>query len=191
MDLSGDEGPEMDAGLARIGAAVFAHFQGTWENVEAHRVPPSIRRTRLPVQLRCATTISVALAGVRSAATRLWTVRRTPPRRDSAFGLTERHPDEGPSPRWDIWADTGVDVAEWLAGELRPCAGCNNQERHVPLLIPTRVTRETRRREPGGMGFFDDLQPPPPPAPPPPLEQMPWMGPPPGWVGGWVPWHIV
>jgi hypothetical protein len=41
------------------------------------------------------------------------------------------------------------------------------------------------------MGFFDDLPPPPPLTPPPPLEQMPWMGPPPGWVGGWVPWHIV
>jgi hypothetical protein len=41
------------------------------------------------------------------------------------------------------------------------------------------------------MGFFDDLPPPPPPVEPPPVEPMPWMGPPPGWIGGWVPWHVV
>lgn len=41
------------------------------------------------------------------------------------------------------------------------------------------------------MGFFDDMPPPPPPVEPPPMEVMPWMGPPPGWVGGWVPWHVV
>lgn len=41
------------------------------------------------------------------------------------------------------------------------------------------------------MGFFDEFPPPPPPTPPPRVDPMPWMGPPVGWVGGWVPWHIV
>jgi len=41
------------------------------------------------------------------------------------------------------------------------------------------------------VSFFDDFpQPPEPPEPPIP-ERKPWMGAPPGWVGGWVPWHIV
>ncbi len=34
--------------------------------------------------------------------------------------LTERHPDEGPSPGWDIWADTAEDVDEWFADDLKP-----------------------------------------------------------------------
>jgi hypothetical protein len=41
------------------------------------------------------------------------------------------------------------------------------------------------------MGFFDDFPPPPPPPEPSRVEHKPWMGPPPGWVGGWVPWHIL
>lgn len=41
------------------------------------------------------------------------------------------------------------------------------------------------------VGFFDDLAPPPSPVPPPEPEKLPWMGPPAGWVGGWVPWHLV
>jgi hypothetical protein len=41
------------------------------------------------------------------------------------------------------------------------------------------------------VSFFDDVPAPPPPPEPPPFERKPWMGPPPGWVGGWVPWHIV
>ncbi|HEX2274137.1 MAG TPA: hypothetical protein VHG90_09730 [Acidimicrobiales bacterium] len=41
------------------------------------------------------------------------------------------------------------------------------------------------------MGFFDDLPPPPPPVRPPAVEPMPWMRPPAGWIGGWVPWHVV
>lgn len=32
--------------------------------------------------------------------------------------LSERHPDEGPSQGWDIWADNAEDVDEWFAGEL-------------------------------------------------------------------------
>jgi hypothetical protein len=41
------------------------------------------------------------------------------------------------------------------------------------------------------MGFFDDLPPPTPPVVGPQPEPPPWMGPPPGWVGGRVPWHVV
>jgi len=40
------------------------------------------------------------------------------------------------------------------------------------------------------VGFFDDV-----PAPPSPdrrrMVPKPWMGPPAGWVGGWVPWRLV
>lgn len=32
--------------------------------------------------------------------------------------LLERHPDEGPSQGWDIWADNADDVDDWFAGEL-------------------------------------------------------------------------
>lgn len=41
------------------------------------------------------------------------------------------------------------------------------------------------------MGFFDDMPPQPPPVEASEPEPPPWMGPPPGWVGGWVPWHLV
>lgn len=32
--------------------------------------------------------------------------------------LMERHPDEGPSPGWDVWADSADDVDEWFDQEL-------------------------------------------------------------------------
>lgn len=32
--------------------------------------------------------------------------------------LTERHPAEGPSPGWDIWADTADDIDDWFVDEL-------------------------------------------------------------------------
>jgi hypothetical protein len=41
------------------------------------------------------------------------------------------------------------------------------------------------------VSFFDDFPVPPPPPERPRPERKPWMGPPPGWVGGWVPWRIV
>ncbi|HZQ88135.1 MAG TPA: hypothetical protein VFA83_25020 [Acidimicrobiales bacterium] len=41
------------------------------------------------------------------------------------------------------------------------------------------------------MSFFDDFPPPPSPPELPRFERKPWMGPPPGWVGGWVPWRVV
>lgn len=41
------------------------------------------------------------------------------------------------------------------------------------------------------MSFFDDLPPPPPPPQLAEPETLPWMAPPAGWVGGWVPWHLV
>lgn len=41
------------------------------------------------------------------------------------------------------------------------------------------------------MSFFDDI-PRPPDAPRPEKRRMePWSGPPAGWAGGWVPWHLV
>ena len=40
------------------------------------------------------------------------------------------------------------------------------------------------------VSFFDDLPEPPPPPEPRHFEPKPWMGPLPGWVGGWVPWHV-
>ena len=36
VDVSGDDGPEVYPGLAWLDAAVFPHFQGRWEDVEAH-----------------------------------------------------------------------------------------------------------------------------------------------------------
>jgi hypothetical protein len=41
------------------------------------------------------------------------------------------------------------------------------------------------------VSFSDDVPPPPPPPDLPRVEAAPWMGPPPGWMGGWVPWRIV
>lgn len=42
-----------------------------------------------------------------------------------------------------------------------------------------------------GVSFFDDV-PEPPPLPEPSIpDRKAWMGAPSGWVGGWVPWHIV
>jgi hypothetical protein len=40
------------------------------------------------------------------------------------------------------------------------------------------------------VSFFDDVPEPPPPPEPRHFEPKPWMGPLPGWVGGWVPWHV-
>ncbi len=33
--------------------------------------------------------------------------------------LLERHPDDGPSQGWDIWADSAEHVDEWFVGELK------------------------------------------------------------------------
>jgi hypothetical protein len=42
------------------------------------------------------------------------------------------------------------------------------------------------------VGFFDDAPPPPPPSPHPlPPPYQPWMGPPPGWQGGFVPVRVT
>jgi hypothetical protein len=41
------------------------------------------------------------------------------------------------------------------------------------------------------MGFFDDVPPPPPPPSPLPPPYQPWMGPPRGWLGGFVPLRVT
>jgi hypothetical protein len=41
------------------------------------------------------------------------------------------------------------------------------------------------------MGFFDDVPPPPPPPSPLPPPYQPWMGPPRGWLGGFVPVRLT
>jgi hypothetical protein len=43
----------------------------------------------------------------------------------------------------------------------------------------------------GQMTFFDDVPLPPEPPEPSFPERKAWMGPPDGWAGGWVPWHVV
>src|SRR5260370_35758614 len=40
------------------------------------------------------------------------------------------------------------------------------------------------------VSFFDEFPVPPEPEQTP-FQRRPWMGPPPGWVGGWVGWHLV
>jgi hypothetical protein len=41
------------------------------------------------------------------------------------------------------------------------------------------------------VGFFDDLPAPPRPSDPRRVEYQPWHGPPPGWIGGYVPWRLL
>jgi len=71
-----------------------------------------------------------------------------------------------------------------LAGEVR---GRGFWDMSPPKLVDDRSSGAILV----GVGFFDDFAPPPPPPDPPPYEPKAWMGPPAGWVGGWVPWHAV
>ena len=43
--------------------------------------------------------------------------------------LFERHPDDGPSAGWDIWADTADDVEDWFSDELSSVTWSDADER--------------------------------------------------------------